>query len=289
MTPSDRGPYAPPARVVRTRRLPATIRLIGLTVIVLAVPTACGGGGSSTTSRVGTSGAGVASTDRQTSSASASTPAAKPPPPPTRTSCRSVVYIGDSTSDGEALASYVPNRRLRAPAQLAKVGVNTTHLEVSGARSIVETFEGYPNGAAVAQRYVSDGYRGCWIIALGTNEAADVAAGSTVGLNTRIARMMSIIGNQPVMWVNAITIAGSPEYYGEDGMRRWNNDLLAACHKYPTMRVLDWAAHAKHKWFIPDGVHYTTPGYEARTRIVAHGLVKAFPRGEPPSPTCLVR
>lgn len=200
-----------------------------------------------------------------------------------------MVYIGDSTSDGEVMPDYVPNPRLRLPAQLAKVGVGITYPEVSGARSIVETFEGIPNGATVAQEHVSSGYRGCWILALGTNEAADVAAGSEVGLTARIARMMSIIGNQPVMWVNAITLPGAPQYYGEDGMRRWNKDLLAACPRHPLMRVFDWAAHAKRQWFIPDGVHYTTPGYVARTRLIAHALVHAFPKGEPPSASCLVR
>ena len=48
------------------------------------------------------------------------------------------------------------------------------------------------------------------------------------------------------------------------------------------MRVYDWAAHAKPRWFIPDGVHYTTDGYAARTRLIARALVKAFPRGRPP-------
>ena len=81
---------------------------------------------------------------------SSSTTASKPLPPPTHTSCMSVVYIGDSTSDGESNPEYVPNRRLRAPAQLRKVGVKHVHMEVSGARSIVETFEGIPNGATVA-------------------------------------------------------------------------------------------------------------------------------------------
>jgi hypothetical protein len=263
------------------------MRPVALTAVALVMLTACGGGGSRGTSseRADPS----RTTGAQTASVSTSTSAAKPSPPPTRTSCRSVVYIGDSTSDGEALASFVPARRLRAPARLRTVGVRITHMEVSGARSIVETFKGTPNGATIAHEHVSDGYHGCWIIALGTNEAADVAAGSAVGLKARIARMMSIIGNQPVMWVNAITIAGSPEYYGPAGMRQWNHDLLAACHTYPTMRVLDWAAEAKHRWFIPDGVHYTTPGYEARTQIIAHGLVNAFPQGQPPSHNCLVR
>jgi hypothetical protein len=65
--------------------------------------------------------------------------AAESRPPATHTSCRSVVCIGDSTSDGEALAAFVPDRRLRAPAQLSPVGVKTTRMEVSGARPIRQT------------------------------------------------------------------------------------------------------------------------------------------------------
>jgi hypothetical protein len=212
----------------------------------------------------------------------------KPLPPATHTSCQQVVYIGDSTSDGEASAEFVSNRRLRAPAQLFKVGVKTTHMQVSGARSIYETYHGIPNAVTVAQQEVTHGFHGCWILALGTNEAADVAAGSRVGLRSRIGRMMSAIGDQPVMWVNVLTIAGSPEFYGESGMRQWDDDLLGACPKYPMMRIYDWAAHAKPGWFIPDGVHYTSEGYVARTRLIAHALVKAFPRGRSPSASCLV-
>lgn len=191
-----------------------------------------------------------------------------------------MVYIGDSTSDGEASAEYVPEASLRAPAELAKVGVKTIHMEVSGARSIHEIYEGIPNGAMVATRWVSAGYHGCWILALGTNDAADVAAGSTFSLRTRIAQMMSIIGNQPVLWINVVTLPNATTFYSEDGMRRWDDDLLAACDKYPRMRVFDWAAHAKPSWFIPDGIHYTTTGYIARTRQIVGALVKAFPSGQ---------
>jgi len=248
-------------------------------MVALAVVAGCGSSGSSHGGRPG--GAGR-------KGSSSSTTASKPLPPPTHTSCSSVVYIGDSTSDGEANPEYVPERRLRAPAQLKRVGVKHVHMEVSGARSIVETFEGIPNGATVAQGYASHGYHGCWILALGTNDSADVNAGSNVGLKARIHEMMSIIGDQPVMWVNVLTIAGSPEYYEESGMHRWDQDLLAACHRYPSMRVMNWAALAKHKWFIPDGVHYTTVGYEHRTKLIAHALVNAFPRGRHASASCQV-
>ena len=266
--------------------LPRAIAAVALAVVVLGLVAACGAGGSSHSSNHGGSG-GVA--ENGSSDSSSSSTASKPLPPPTHTACTSVVYIGDSTSDGEANPEYVPDRKLRVRAQLHLVGVKHVHLEVSGARSIVETYEGIPNGATVAQGYVDHGYHGCWILALGTNDSADLNAGSNVGLTERIHEMMHIIGNQPVMWINVLTIAGSPEYYEESGMHHWDQDLIAACHRYPSMRVMNWAALAKHQWFIPDGVHYTTDGYEHRTKLIAQALVKAFPRGRPASASCQVR
>lgn len=266
------------------RRAAATVALAAVALLLVAGCGSGGSGGSSASSHGGGSG-GTGSHG----SSSSTTTVAKPLPPPTHTSCTSAVYIGDSTSDGESDPEYVPNAKLRAPAQLHKVGVKHVHMEVSGARSIVETFEGIPNGASVAQSYVDHGYHGCWLLALGTNDSADLNAGSNVGLRQRIHQMMSIIGNQPAMWINVLTIDGSPQYYEESGMHHWDQDLLAACRRYPSMRVMNWAALAKHQWFIPDGVHYTTVGYEHRTKLIAHALVHAFPRGRPPSASCQVR
>jgi hypothetical protein len=209
-------------------------------------------------------------------------------PPPTRTSCRSVVYIGDSTSDGETSADYIPDPGERLSAQLAKVGVKTFYPEISGARSIVETYENFPNGATVAQDHIADGFHGCWILALGTNDVADVGVGSGVGLRTRIDRMMSIIGDQPVLWIDVVTLLSSGPY-AESAMEHWNHDLLSACLRYPNMRVYDWASHAKRRWFIPDGIHYYSPGDVARSHDIAKGLVRAFPDGRAASAGCLVR
>jgi peptidoglycan/LPS O-acetylase OafA/YrhL len=213
---------------------------------------------------------------------------ARPAKPATRTSCRSVVYIGDSTSEGQISSSYIPDPRKQLGAQLSRVGVTTTIPEISGARSIVEVFEGHPNAATVAREHIAQGYHGCWILAMGTNDSADVEAGSNVDRMARIERMMKIIGNQPVLWIDAITLLSSGPY-AESGMQQWNNDLLAACRRYPTMRIFDWAVHARRKWFIPDGIHYYSPGYRARNYWIAHGLVEAFPQGQPPSSNCLVR
>ena len=79
-----------------------------------------------------------------------------------------------------------------------------------GARSIEERFEGQPNAQEVAEAWKAEGFKGCWVLALGTNEAADVAAGSNVGERERIDKMMAIIGNEPVLWVNVKSIVPTP-------------------------------------------------------------------------------
>ena len=38
------------------------------------------------------------------------------------------------------------------------------------------------------------------------------------------------------------------------------------------MRVFDWAALARDEWFIEDGIHFTSPGYQARARLIARAL-----------------
>ncbi len=196
--------------------------------------------------------------------------------PQLTTSCHAVVHIGDSTSDGLVLPAYQPIASLRAPAQYRQVGVTRFVPEVSGARSIVETWHGFPNAYTVAQRLIRGGYRGCWVLAVGTNDAADVAVGSYVGMAQRISRMMSLIGGQPVMWVNVKTLLSSGPY-AERYMRAWNRDLLRACRRYPNMRVFNWAAVVRRSWFISDGIHYTPLGYAARARFIARALAMAFP------------
>jgi peptidoglycan/LPS O-acetylase OafA/YrhL len=228
------------------------------------------------------------------------TPAASPPAgrtqagprvkPSTRTLCRAVVHIGDSTSEGMISSDYLPDPSQRLPAQYARVGVSDVHLEIAGATSIVETLPGGINAHTVARGLVRDGYRGCWVIALGTNDTADIYVGSSISLSTRINQMMSVIGNQPVMWVNAKTLVTSGPY-AESDMQDWNSALEQACLRYPNMRVFDWASVARDNWFIPDGIHYYSPGYAARAHLIANALAQAFPASgaSPGSSNCVVR
>jgi len=204
-----------------------------------------------------------------------------------RTSCHAVIHIGDSTSDGLNSPAYLPVPGQRIEAQYALVGVTIQHFEISGARSIVETYEGLPNAQEVARAWKQAGYYGCWVLALGTNDTANVFVGSNVGRLERIRLMMSIIGDQPVMWVNVKSLLTSGPYAEQD-MALWNAALLDACREYPNMRVFDWASVVKDAWYINDGIHYNTPGYAARSRLIAQALAGAFP-GSGSHPGCLVR
>ncbi len=200
-----------------------------------------------------------------------------------RTSCKRVVHIGDSTSEGLDSAEYLPDPKERIENRYSEVGVKETHMEVQGARSIEERFEGEPNAQEVAEAWKAEGYKGCWVLALGTNEAADVAAGSNVGLEERIEKMMNIIGGEPTLWINVKTLPEATEFYSEEGMKKWDGELEKACLRYPNMRIYNWAADVKESWFINDGIHFTSPGYAARGYLIAHALAHAFPaKGESP-------
>ena len=212
----------------------------------------------------------------------------KPPPltkaqaeDSTRSSCKAVVHIGDSTSEGLDDPEYLPNELERIPNRYAEVGVKETHMEVQGARSIEERFEGEPNAQEVAANWKADGFEGCWVLALGTNEAADVAVGSNVGLRERIEKMMAIIGTEPVLWVNVKSLVPPGDPYSKGGMQEWDKELERACATYPNMRIYDWASDVKDEWFIEDGIHFTSPGYAARAQLIAQALAHAFPeKGE---------
>ena len=174
------------------------------------------------------------------------------------------------------MPSYLPDPARRLDAQFARVGATSQYIEISRARSIVETLSGQANAQEVARRLAANGFRGCWVLALGTNDTANIYAGSLVGRMDRIERMMSVIGDQPVLWVNLKSLVES-EPYSEANMELWNRTLEEACARYPNMRVFDWASAANDGWFASDGTHFTPKGYAQRARLTADSLVRAFP------------
>jgi peptidoglycan/LPS O-acetylase OafA/YrhL len=240
----------------------------GAIVVALAVAGLAGAGVSNETSAIGSETIAKTVTAKNVRRA------------PLATSCEAVVHIGDSTSEGLVSEEYLPDSKQLISAQYARVGATTQHLEVAGARSIYENFEGESNAQEVAEAWKNEGFHGCWVIAMGTNEAANVAAGSTFTYDDRIDSMMSTIGDEPAMWVNVKSLVPSGPYAAAN-MEDWDEALLDACDRHPHMRIYDWASDVKDAWFIPDGIHFTSPGYAARGRLIAGALLEAFPNTEP--------
>ncbi|MDX6333170.1 MAG: hypothetical protein QOG05_510 [Streptosporangiaceae bacterium] len=193
------------------------------------------------------------------------------------TSCRSVAHIGDSTSVGLVSPLDLPDPAQRLAAQYRDVGVRHSWIDASGGRSMVEEMPGQVNGYGTARNMASRGFRGCWVIALGTNDTANVSVGSSAGRMARIQELMSVAHGAPVMWVNVKTLDPSGPW-SEANMQIWNDTLRQACHQYPNLRIFDWASAAQDGWFISDGIHYTSAGYAARAHLIARALARAFPR-----------
>jgi len=255
----------------------------GLTGAVQA-PAGSGGGGSSLAA-----GSSLPSPPGGAAPAASVAPSGKRSPATDsglRTSCTAVAHIGDSTSEGMVSATYLANPAQRLTAQYQDVGVKTVETDISGARSVVETLPGQTNGYQAAQALTAHGFKGCWVLALGTNDTADVAIGSPSSRMQRIQQMMSAAHGQPVMWVNVISLLNSGDY-SEANMQLWNQTLQQACSKYKNMRIFNWASIAQPSWFINDGIHYTPAGYAVRAQQIAQALARAFPaKGK--SPGCTV-
>jgi GDSL-like Lipase/Acylhydrolase family len=218
---------------------------------------------------------GPARTTPRTSAAGASSVGTLRQP---KTSCTSVAHIGDSTSVGMVSPTWLPNPAQRLGAQYRDVGVQNTRIDASGGRSIVEEMPGQINGDRVASSWYQAGFRGCWVFALGTNDTANVAAGSNVGLLARIQEMMAAAHGQPVMWVNTQTdLTSGP--WSEANMQLWNQALLQAAKQYPNMRIFNWAGMVQPSWHLNDGIHYTSAGYAIRAAAIAGALARAFPAG----------
>lgn len=197
-----------------------------------------------------------------------------------RTSCTAVATLGDSTSESLVSNNYLPNPQQQLPAQYERVGVTNVQLDIVGGDSIVEHLPGQQNMFQLAQQLLQQGFRGCWVLALGTNDSADIAVGSNVSAAQRIQKMMTLLAGQPVMWVNVVTLLSSGPY-SESNMQAWNQTLLAACPAYPNMKVFDWAAMAQPSYFISDGIHYTSAGSAVRAAAYANALAAAFPADAP--------
>jgi peptidoglycan/LPS O-acetylase OafA/YrhL len=224
---------------------------------------------------------------KSTATARPSTPTTPTAGAARTTSCTSVVHVGDSTSLGLTDPNYLPNPKDRIDSQYRRVGAKSVQTDILGARSIVEHYKGQPNAQEATAKRIQAGYDGCWVFAMGTNETANVAVGSNVGLDQRVDLLMQEIKGQPAMWLTVKTLRSSGPW-AEAQMQKWNAALIRACARYPSMRVYDWASQVKDPWFISDGIHFTTSGYRERARRTAQALATAFPSDGNSPAGCMV-
>ncbi|WP_168929539.1 acyltransferase family protein [Nocardioides sp. GY 10113] len=204
-----------------------------------------------------------------------------------RTACRSVVYIGESTSLGLVDPAYLPRSASRLPARLQRVGVTDLDTDILGARSIVERWHDQPNAqdAVAARGDVDDDT--CWVVAMGTNDAANLAVGGVYSARQRVDLLMEEIGDHPVLWLTVRSQLRSGPY-ADAHMVAFDRELVGACERHPTLRLYDWRAEVRPEWFVADGVHFTSEGYRQRARRIASALATAFPASGPAATGCRV-
>lgn len=194
-----------------------------------------------------------------------------------QTSCTSVVHIGDSTSVGLESADFLHNPAYRLTAQYKDVGVKTVTDDISGARAIIEHWNNQPNSLDAIEKFEKQGYSGCYVFAIGNNDVANIAVGGPGPISARIDLMMQHAGSNPVMWLTSRTLKTSGPYT-DANYPSLSNALIAACQKYPNLRVFDWRNEVQTAWYQPaDKIHYTSHGYKERAERIARALANAFP------------
>lgn len=177
--------------------------------------------------------------------------------------CRDIAHIGDSLSAGQ---------EPKITTAYSEQGM-TVQIDAVGGRGILQSYPDVGNtGLVAAQRFLDKEFKGCWVVALGTNDTANIAAGANYSRASAIDKMMTKIDPNkkvPVMWVNTYTTKTSG-YYANSNMILWNDELKTAKSRWPNMRVYDWAAVAE-TGAAPyyDGIHHTTAGQKVRHENVA--------------------
>jgi hypothetical protein len=171
---------------------------------------------------------------------------------------------------------YVGGEEHTMWARYAAVGVTTVYPDNAPGRSTHERTASAPtNAVEVARGVRANGYRGCWVLMIGTNDAANVAAGAARGHDERITAMLEVIGDDPLIWVDAhTTLTEGP--WANSAMEAWNEALYRLTAPLRNVAVVPWSEIARPEWFT-DGIHHTAEGRARLTALVADALVEHFP------------
>ena len=180
--------------------------------------------------------------------------------------CPTVAHVGDSLTANTVDALSAAYRAAGA----------SPRIDAYGGRAVLQKLADDPKtGKQAALDIRASGFDGCWVVALGTNDTANVAAGASYTRATSIDEMMMAIDpahDAPVLWVNTFTTR-TTGYYANDNMVLYNQALTEARARWPNLIVFDWAAIASggSAPFV-DGIHHTTAGYTVRNQAIANAL-----------------
>ena len=202
---------------------------------------------------------------------SAESAGAQPSPEPAA-ACQSVAHIGDS------LTAYTKAELAEA---YASVGVSAEIDAFGGRATLQKLRRDAKTGKQAALEFNATGAERCWVVALGTNDTANVAAGARYTRAKAIDAMMAAIdpsARAPVMWVNTFTTLRAG-HWSNANMKLWNEALVQARRRWPNLKVFDWASVAATGAApFADGIHHTAEGYGARNRAIAEALAATFKR-----------
>ena len=187
------------------------------------------------------------------------------------------MHIGDSLTVGMMAEGQIPDPAERLAGQYRAVGVADVQGDGGIGRTIHEVTNNEESGVEVARQARAKGYKGCWVVELGTNDVALLAQQkSTVGPRRRVDEMMAVIAGEPVMWLTTVTQVDSGDYDSAN-MEAWNAILRDARKSYPNMHLFDWASVARPDWFAADGIHNTREGFREMARLIPTELAKVLP------------
>ncbi len=169
-----------------------------------------------------------------------------------------VFVLGDSVLVGAdaALASALPGRPVTLQASIGQ--------SLLGAPTIIDARRGELGDVVV--------------IGLGANDGTD-----PVEFNRRIDALMgTLAGVERIIWIN------QPSF--EPGRAAMNTELGAAQARWPTLRVIDWAARvAANPGFVAgDGLHLSPEG-QARMAELVRRKVASFEAASTPLTTLRAR
>lgn len=110
----------------------------------------------------------------------------------------------------------------------------------------------------------------CWVIALGTNDAASV---SERAYSDRIDQVLRMTAGDRVLWVDVYMTSRSRPGYNKENANAWNSLL-----KQKNQDVFAWSSVVSKypEWISSDGVHYTSEGSRWRAAWIAYASSLSF-------------